>query len=177
MTFPVFASGDVLNASDMNAVGLWLIKTQTVGTGVSSSVVTGAFSSDYDNYRIVYSGGTMSSATALTLKLGSATSGVYGVYQFVNFGTSAYGTGIDNNSSIFTYFGGGDSNSAGGIMDLLGPNIAKPTRVVSGPIHYSSNYGTYTGIMSDFTQYTGFTIGPFSGTMTGGTIRVYGYRN
>ena len=46
MSFPVFASGDVLNASDMNGVGLWLVKTQTIGTGVSSVVVTGAFSAD-----------------------------------------------------------------------------------------------------------------------------------
>jgi len=41
MTFPVFASGDVLNASDMNGVGLWLVKTQAVGSGVASVTVTG----------------------------------------------------------------------------------------------------------------------------------------
>ena len=53
MTYPVFATGDVLNASDMNAVGLWLVKTQTIGSGVGSVAVTGAFSADYDNYKII----------------------------------------------------------------------------------------------------------------------------
>jgi len=49
MTYPSFTSGDILTAADMNAVGLWLVKTQTVGTAVSSVQVTGAFSSTYDN--------------------------------------------------------------------------------------------------------------------------------
>ena len=52
-TPPVFSAGAVLTAAQMNAVGLWEIKTQTIGTGVASFEVTGAFSSDYDNYKIV----------------------------------------------------------------------------------------------------------------------------
>jgi len=56
MSFPSFASGEVLTAADMNAVGLWLVKTQTVGTGVPSVVVTDAFSANYDNYLVTISG-------------------------------------------------------------------------------------------------------------------------
>jgi len=33
------------------------------------------------------------------------------------------------------------------------------------------------GYVNNTTQYTAFTISPSSGTLTGGTIRVYGYRN
>ena len=43
MTYPVFADGDVLNASDMNAVGMWkAIPTSITGTGatLSSNVIT-----------------------------------------------------------------------------------------------------------------------------------------
>ena len=177
MSYPVFASGDVLNASDMNAVGLWRVKSQTVGTAVASVTVASAFSADYDNYRVIYSGGTMSAGTALTFKLGTATANVYGVYQYVTYTTGVYSNAVDSNSSFFTYFGGGDTVSAAGVMDLLGPNVAKPTRVVSGPIHYGNIFGTYTGIQADSVQYTAFTIAPFTGTFTGGTIRVYGYRN
>ena len=32
-------------------------------------------------------------------------------------------------------------------------------------------------ILADTTQYTAFTIAPNTGTLTGGTIRVYGYSN
>ena len=48
-TPPTFSSGSVLTAAQMNAVGLWLVKTQTVGTAVSSVSVTDVFSSNYDN--------------------------------------------------------------------------------------------------------------------------------
>ena len=57
MTYPTFTNGQVLPASDLNAIGLWLVKSQTVGTGVSSVTVSNAFSADFDNYRIIYSGG------------------------------------------------------------------------------------------------------------------------
>jgi hypothetical protein len=40
-TPPDFSSGAVLTAAQMNSVGLWLVKTQTVGTAVSSVAVTG----------------------------------------------------------------------------------------------------------------------------------------
>ena len=177
MPVPVFTVGEVLTAANMNKVGLWLVKTQTVGTAEPSKQVTGAFSADFDNYLVTYTGGTMSAATALTLKLGTTASGYYGLYNYANYATLAWASAADNNSGAFTYFGGGDSNSCAGRMTLLGPNIAKPTRVESGPIHYGNNFGTYTGIEASSTQQTAFTIAPFTGTMTGGTIRVYGYRN
>jgi hypothetical protein len=51
MTYP-WASGEVLTAADLNAyAGLILVKTQTIGTAVSSVTVTGAFSSTFQNYR------------------------------------------------------------------------------------------------------------------------------
>jgi hypothetical protein len=37
--------------------------------------------------------------------------------------------------------------------------------------------GTVSGMLNNTTSYTAFTITPSSGTMTGGTVRVYGYAN
>ena len=68
MTYPVFASGDVLNASDMNAVGMWLVKTQTIGTAVSSVQVTNAFSTNYRNYLILLDGGVGSTSSDIALR-------------------------------------------------------------------------------------------------------------
>jgi hypothetical protein len=75
-TPPDFTTGAVLTAAQMNAVGLWLVKTQTVGSAVPDVTVTDAFSADYDNYKILYTGGTASGAVGpLNMKLGSSTTG------------------------------------------------------------------------------------------------------
>ena len=66
MSFPVFASGDVLNASDMNAVGLWKIVT-TGTTSSSNLIVDNVFTSTFTNYRLVFSGITASNVTGLSL--------------------------------------------------------------------------------------------------------------
>jgi hypothetical protein len=61
-------------------------------------------------------------------------------------------------------------------MELNGPFLAKRT-IVSGTMT-SVNVGRiYSGYLDGTTSYTAFTITPASGTITGGTIRVYGYAN
>ena len=70
MTYPSFSAGEVFRAQDANAVGLWLVKSQTIGTGVSSVTVTDAFSADYDSYKIVISGGVGSATAVLRTQLG-----------------------------------------------------------------------------------------------------------
>ena len=177
MSFPVFASGDVLNASDMNGVGLWLVKSQAVGSGVSSVAVTGAFSTNYDNYLVTWQGGTMSGDTALKCQLGSTTSGYYGAYVYSLYtGTTTTSAG-DNNASTFTYVGGGNASAAVASFNLYGPNKANRTYCDASNIGYGTQFGRYSGLEISTTQHTAFTLIPFSGTMTGGTIRVYGYRN
>ena len=90
MSYPVFASGDVLNASDMNGVGLWLVKTQTIGTGVSSVTVTGAFSADYDNYVITVTGGTASANGSVRLQMNTSTGSTYSMAgTYGNFGVNS----------------------------------------------------------------------------------------
>jgi hypothetical protein len=57
--------------------GLRLVKKQTIGNGVSSVNVTGAFSATYDNYKILISGGVGSTGTDLQLSLDGITTGYY----------------------------------------------------------------------------------------------------
>jgi hypothetical protein len=178
MTFPSFVSGEVLRAQDMNAVGLWLVKTQTVGAGVSSVPVTGAFSSDYANYFITWQGGSMSGDTALALRLGSTASGCYGAFIHTpNYNLAGVSNAPDVNTAAFTYAGGGNSSQAQMSVFLSGPNTATRTFLTGGQVSYGNIFGTYNGVEISTTQHTAFTLTPFSGTMTGGTIRVYGYRN
>jgi len=178
MTYPSFASGDVLNASDMNAVGLWLVKTQTVGSAVSSVTVTSAFSSTYENYLITLTGGTQSASTSLNLRLGASTTGYY---QFLNYGVSntstPLGVGQDNANNL-SWVGGGNAGQASHVrVEVFGPNLAAYTKFSGGAYQNGSNYGTMVGEHRVATAYTSFDIIPATGTLTGGTIRVYGYRN
>lgn len=178
MSFPVFASGDVLNASDMNAVGLWLVKSQTVGSGVSSVTVTGAFSANYDQYLITLSGCTASSATAIALRLGASTTGYYGVLVFTNTTVPSPTAAADNNGATFTFVGGAESGQNAHVsVNLFDPFQSVYTKCRNGSYQNGNNYGVYNGEHRVSSSYTDFTLIPGAGTLTGGTIRVYGYRN
>jgi hypothetical protein len=184
MTFPVFASGDVLNASDMNGVGLWLVKSQAVGTGVASVTVNNAFSADYENYKVVWSGGQSSGAANLQLQLttgGTASAAsYYGTLVWANVGTAVVAGAADNNAAQWSFAGGGAgaNNGAASLnVDLLNPFEAKRTRLHNAQVLYGIVYGTYTGLHDIGTSYDGIKLTPAAGTITGGTIRVYGYRN
>ncbi len=173
--------GDDIDATLYTALGgaypgLRLIKKQTVGTGVSSVEVTSAFSATYENYRIIYSGGTQSASTFVALKLGASATGYYGnlVYQQISNLGSVLGTG-DNNGGQFTFFGGGDSNASYASGDLLGAFSTKYTRLINANYLTSGDLGFFSGIHKVATSYSAFTLLPGSGTLTGGTIYVYGY--
>jgi hypothetical protein len=176
MTFPVFSSGEVLRAQDMNAVGLWLVKQQTIGTGVSSQVVSGAFSTEYDNYKILISGGAGSTAAELNMRFGSVVTGYYTSFIF----TSWNNTVSADSSKVATriqYIGAMAPDGIQANIDVMSPFLAKNTRTFAGGFGQTTAFvGSSAGALFDTTSYTDFTIIPATGTMTGGTISVYGYK-
>jgi len=182
MTYPSFSAGDILTAADMNAVGLWLIKTQTVGTAVTSVTVTDAFSSTYDNYRIIYTGGASSTSCALALQFGiggtMTTTNYFGTAAYVNLGAAAWQLASNNPGAQADNVGGGNTTSAYLMTDVLMPNLAEHTSIF-GPYVLSDfgRMGLHSFAQLSTTQFTSFKITPSAGTITGGTIRVYGYKN
>lgn len=175
MPVPDFSPGEVLSAGAMDQVGLWLVKSQTVGTGVSSVTVTGAFSSAYDNYRITFTGGVSSAAsTDLSLQLVGATGNNYDTVLFyTTFGAGTIAV-ASTTTSNFAWAGQGTNQGATQMIDLLKPFLAEPTRYSSQ--FWAGGVGYAQGRHTLATSYTGFTIIPASGTLTGGTISVYGYK-
>jgi hypothetical protein len=177
MTYPVFASGDVLNASDMNGVGLWLIGSVQIGSGVTSVVVNAAFSNEYDNFRIIVSGGVASATTPLYMTLGSTTGGYYYGGEFRTYMNVA---GSISGSSVGSWYAGeGSTNSLVGCIDIFSPVLAKPTTMTSSfaPARTDAYWLSMGGFLNNSTQYTGFTFTTAGGaTLTGGTIAIYGYR-
>jgi hypothetical protein len=187
----VGTNGQVLTADSAEATGLkWatpaaatsgltLIKSQVIGTGVSSIAVTSAFSSTYDNYKIMISGGTSSANNSLYLQLGSTVTGYYAGYTRVNYSTGAASLTNDNNGTSFTRIGSSNTNGMHSNFDILSPNLAKNTFIGGAFVDpaTASSAGAIAGFLNDTTAYTGFTILMNTGNLTGGTIRVYGYQN
>ena len=176
MTYPSFSAGDILTAADMNAVGLWLVKTQTVGTAVSSVTVTGAFSSTYDNYLITVSGGVAASSEYLYVQLGSATSNYRYSYVYGNLGSTVNTAGSTTGSS-FVYAGWANTSMLSAEVFIGNPFATKMTTCRAFAGKSGNEAGMFSGVQIDSTSFTSFILGIGAGTMTGGTIRVYGYRN
>lgn len=163
-----------------SAGALTLVKTQTIGTTVSSVTVTSAFSSTYDNYLILISGGVLSGACNFQLQLGSTTTGYYEWAYYVAPTSATINGDASNNGSSFRYVGSGSTGGFAGAATIVGPNLAKPTAISYQGMRPSSSrtYVNGLGTEDSSTQHTDFTLTvDASGTATGGTIKVYGYAN
>jgi hypothetical protein len=161
------------------ASGLTLIKTQTIGTAVSSVSVTNAFSATYENYKILISMGVGSAADAsLSLQLGSNTAGYYMAAAYVKYSTSAVTGAATNNGS--NWFRACHISTGGvvGNIDIMSPFLTKFTSFASDNIQFlaGGEYGKQGGWHNSATSFTDFTLIPNTGTITGGTIYVYGYQ-
>ena len=172
-----YTSGQVVQAvpTGINSA-LVLIKTTTITNGVTSVNVTGAFSSTYDNYKILVSGGGGGTA-GVDLKLGATTTGYYAAFSRFIYNGGAASVVTTNNGSSFSGAGISNTNGLQMSLDVQCPNLAKNTMVVGARAENvtTGGGGAYAGFLNDTTQYTDFTI---SGTtFTGGTIQVYGYTN
>jgi hypothetical protein len=176
-TPPDFTSGAVLTAAQMNAVGLWLVKTQTVGNAVASVTVSSAFSADYDSYKIIYSGGSSSVGTEIKMTLGASAAGYYSSITWSSWagvaGTTA-GNGI-----AYWWVGSARPEGNSVCIDVHKPFAGDETWFGGNYIGVSpaSVQGAVGGYHNLGLSYTAFTFTPNAGTLTGGTIKIYGYRN
>ena len=188
MALTTFVSGQVLTAQQLNdsyaAVGgLRLIKTVTVGTAVTTVNVTSCFDTTYANYRVSWSGITASDDGAsmqfkMLVSTTANTNGMYGNTYYVVNGTTAALTAATAVSNGAAGECGSLSNAYvnAGWVDVMQPNIASATYTnFLGADDNYLRFGAYT--VRNTTQYDGIQLLPVSGTLTGGTIRIYGYAN
>ena len=183
MAVKTFTSGEVLTASDTNTYlnngGLVYIKSQTIGTAVSTVAVTNAFSATYDAYKIVITGGSASTTENMRLQLGASTTGYYDI---VLYGSTAATTtpaaAGTSNGALFARIGSSSANGQQVNIDVQNPYLAKYTSI--GGLYTFEGTPSFIGYCSGIhrvaTSYTDFTVSPGTGTLTGGTITVYGYR-
>ena len=189
MAVKTFTAGEVLIASDTNTYlansGLVYVKGQTIGTGVTSQLISSVFSGTYDSYRVVISGMQMSSTAQGTLvyaKMHDGTNPANSAYNYaiprVDYSTGLVSARYGASQTTGVVVGSGTGDRFGTSFDVMNPFIAFHT--IFGGLTISNDTTGYAGSGAGMhqlsTAYSSLQILVSTGTMTGGTIIVYGYR-
>jgi hypothetical protein len=173
--------GDDIDATLYTALGgaypgLRLVKKQTIGTAVSSVAVTNAFSATYDSYKIIVVGGASTSNIELLFNLTGSSVQYYGGVIFKPFNSTVVSGVASSNGSAWL---GGFATTSNITMniELQAPFLAKTTTfaMLSAVNNSAGSVVFNNGLHDVATSYSGFTITTSTGTLTGGTIYVYGY--
>jgi hypothetical protein len=179
MPVPVFTSGEVLTAANMNQVGLWLVKTQTFSAAANCDV-TSVFSSSFENYIAV-------------IRLASSLTGNYNNLQLldgatpkaVNYNRSGFvattGNVLATDSGTLATtawrFGLQSSVATYGTATFFRPFSTSPTGY-SADVLYDGNKMGVGGVQTESYSATGFRILADAGAATyTGTVSVYGYND
>lgn len=159
--------------------GLTFIKAQTIGSGVSTVTVTGAFSATYDTYLVTVSGGVASGDLALNMTLGATATGYAYAGNNIQYGGATTNTNSSANTTSWPSVVYCSTNALSGECFIDNPFATKRTMARWRATGSSTTYfiNDNQGFLNDNTSYTAFTLTTTSGTITGGTIRVYGYTN
>jgi hypothetical protein len=160
-------------ANSLSAVGLVLVKSQQVGSGISTVSVTDAFSSKFDHYKVTYIAPTSPTYSPDFLWFHFADVAEYETQAI----SMAFGS-IDPFGDYTNYwYAGYSADNVNYInIDVFNPYSSQPKMMTST---FKISGGLMTAFNSNSTTipYTGFTIGNLGGDFNGGTICVYGYKN
>ena len=158
-------------------LGVQLVKSIAIGSAVSSVTVSGAFSADFDCYRIVIAGGVGSGNANLNLKLGSTTTGYYYGSLISAYGSGALVTNGGGNLSNMPNIGYFTTSAIFLDNTIINPyqNLRTSISSVAVSPYTSGGMGISGGFLDDANSYTSFTVTTSAGTITGGTIYVYGW--
>lgn len=149
----------------------------TIGNAVTSVSVT-TFSSLYDHYKIMVTGIATSVNNQLRLTFGATTTGYFYGNPLTTMAGGAYDKNFGSNVAFIDLGAMRSDVSNDWSFEILSPFRTTKTKVVGFGYMNSADFGGLgNGMVFNDLSYTSFTLTASSGTMTGGTIRVYGYRN
>ena len=157
--------------------GFYFIKQQTIGTGVSTATITDVFSSAFEMYRVLLRTTTSSTAgDRIRYRCTSSTGATHAcnIIYMATVNTTLNGA---NTSGITGYFQAG---LAGGytfsVIDIMNPeseNAVRTTAQTTSGIYSSTAWSNDSATIAS----TGLEFSVSAGTMSGGFINVYGYRD
>lgn len=186
MGYPSFNAGDILNASDMNAVGLWKIETKSVTTA-SEITFDGVFSSTYLNYLVTFAVSACTSTNVIGWQERSSGSNATSSYSYVGAGYYlSAGSGFQNilagqniaNGAVGS-FDGASGSQGHAVFEIHAPATSAYTSVTGRSSMATGNTGMYFVEMGSqhfvSNVYDGFRLFVPSGNFTA-TATVYGYQ-
>ena len=165
------------------AGGLVLLNTTTIGSAVSSASISDVFSATYTNYRVIVKPNAYS--TSDVLKMRFRVSGTDNTSSNYRYGGTSFHTSFDpyydanyGTTSIVLHRYG-RANGTHLVMDIMSPFETNYTTLTStsAEVGTGPRLNNLAGGFLSTTSFTGFTIFPDGGTITGGTIKVYGYKD
>ena len=163
--------------------GLTLVATAPLSG--ASVQIDNCFSADFDNYQVVLSGVTFSTGAGMNMRIGTSASNTGYYYAQIQGNGSYTGTAVFSNSNANT-----SSFETGCVSDTVGKagaviTIQNPFQTLNttyqslGSDARTGGAGAriLTGFLNDSTSYSGLYFAPTAGTISTGTVRIYGYRN
>ena len=184
MSYPLFANGDILYSTDMNAVGMWRVAGGSLAGATTN--FQGCFSGSYRDYRIVIDTVNFSSAGDIYFRmLTGSTPETSANYSWAYRGLYENGTSADSNLAGYNAgYTGVTSGTAGAVLngcsiDIYGPQLTQRTLLTSNAVAYNNVAGfggrngmTLCNLTNAYTGIQFLTLGP---NVTG-TVNIYGYR-
>jgi hypothetical protein len=180
MTYPNFVAGDILRAQDMNAVAGWKVASGTLSLSTTPTNVTGVFTSDYKNYRLLLNVTNKSGTIRVDMKyIVGTTATSTGYYQ------AGIGSDYTANATLYyqrsnndpQLFGISSSALLSQSIDIYNPNKAAATMhhgtLVDANFGYPYMVG---GSQTSSTAFTGFQLFTSAGTATV-EYQLIGYQN
>jgi hypothetical protein len=161
--------------SPVSTTGLVLLASQTIGSAVTSVTVNNAFNANYESYKIMISGGVGSASCEFLFTLGTSATAYYSAVRGYRYSNSDFTYAYANNGSSI-WVGGAHTSSLNLSMEVTNPYLAKRSLVSANGIDNVAAYYA-AGFHDSAVSYTDFKITVGSGgNITGGTIKVYGYK-
>jgi hypothetical protein len=149
----------------------------TINTAQSTVTVSGVFSATYDSYRIVIAGSAASGdGNNVYYKQSGSTGSTYNANGFyMGIGSSTVSGFNNSSSSAGVHVALTGTTFWSSSFDVHNPFLTTRTTLVAQGAG-SGYFTTSGGYDSNAASSTGFTLTLSAGTITGGTITVFGYR-
>ena len=181
MSFPSFTTGEVLTAADMNAVGMWLIKTATVTNAADSGTTwDNVFTSDYSTYVLhiaSMNAHTAGSIPQIQFRYAGPTTQAAAYYSGIQGITYLGGeTTVFRNNQGMGYLGiACDATSNGSGVVTFNRLSANPNYVCQFNDYQNLNWSSGGGTCTTSRTYTGFLLSMSAGNISV-TASLYGMK-
>jgi hypothetical protein len=175
--------GDSIDASMFTALGTkkagMVLLNTTSFSGVSSQSINDVFSTTYESYKILVRLDSASASGALNMRMrvggSDLTTGTYNYAYMFQRSSFISGRAAAQTSLFIVESGNTSSQYTVADVTIHGPFLTERTKLTVNAFEFNDNaLDVVGGEVADTVSYTGFTVFPGSGTITG-SVSVYGY--